>query len=68
MGALRAAELAPFGMIGIGTIFEAYRDGIYTDDDEVALLHRPAALGYSAMSEADGEHPRHRRPPRSMAA
>ena len=30
MGALRAAELEPFGMIGIGTIFEAYRDGVYT--------------------------------------
>ncbi|HVQ13831.1 MAG TPA: TfuA-like protein, partial [Vicinamibacterales bacterium] len=27
MGALRAAELAPFGMIGIGRIFDAYRDG-----------------------------------------
>jgi hypothetical protein len=45
MGALRAAELAPFGMIGVGKIFTHYRDGIYTDDDEVALLH----------SNADGE-------------
>ena len=27
MGALRAAELAPFGMRGVGLIFEAYRDG-----------------------------------------
>ena len=27
MGALRAAELAPFGMRGVGRIFEAYRDG-----------------------------------------
>jgi hypothetical protein len=51
MGALRAAELEPFGMIGIGTIFEAYRDGVYTDDDEVALLHGPAGRGYPAMSE-----------------
>ncbi len=52
MGALRAAELAPFGMIGIGRIYEAYRDGVYTDDDEVALLHGPAESGYREMSEA----------------
>jgi hypothetical protein len=51
MGALRAAELAPFGMVGIGRIFEAYRDGVYTDDDEVALLHGPAEYGYPTMSE-----------------
>ena len=30
MGALRAAELAPFGMRGVGRIFEAYRDGRFT--------------------------------------
>jgi len=52
MGALRAAELASFGMIGIGRIFDAYRDGVYTDDDEVALLHGPAESGYREMSEA----------------
>jgi hypothetical protein len=52
MGALRAAELVPFGMVGIGRIFEAYRDGLYTDDDEVALLHGPAASAYREMSEA----------------
>ncbi|HEX9822598.1 MAG TPA: TfuA-like protein [Methylomirabilota bacterium] len=51
MGALRAAELAPFGMVGVGKIFEAYRDGIYTDDDEVAVLHGGAAEGYRALSE-----------------
>jgi hypothetical protein len=52
MGALRAAELAPFGMIGIGRIFEAYRDGVYTDDDEVALLHGSAESAYREMSDA----------------
>jgi hypothetical protein len=52
MGALRAAELVPFGMIGVGRIFEAYRDGLYTDDDEVALLHGPAESAYREMSEA----------------
>ena len=37
MGALRAAELGAFGMIGVGAIFEAYRDGVIEDDDEVAV-------------------------------
>jgi hypothetical protein len=33
MGALRAAELHRFGMIGHGTIFEWYRDGTIDGDD-----------------------------------
>ena len=41
IGALRAAELHPFGMVGIGRIFEAYCDGTLTDDDEVAGTARP---------------------------
>ena len=52
IGALRAAELHPFGMIGVGRIFAAYRDGILTDDDEVAVLHGPEELGYPAVTEA----------------
>jgi hypothetical protein len=59
MGALRAAELAQFGMVGIGRIFEAYRNGVlapydepFEDDDEVAVLHGPAELGYLALSDA----------------
>lgn len=51
MGALRAAELHPFGMEGHGTIFEWYRDGAITGDDEVALQHADAELGYRALSE-----------------
>jgi len=39
MGALRAAEMSPFGMVGIGGIFEDYRDGRLVDDDEVAVIH-----------------------------
>ncbi len=39
MGALRAAELHPYGMVGIGWIFEAYRDGLIEADDEVAVAH-----------------------------
>ena len=52
IGALRAAELCSFGMIGVGRIFAAYRDGILTDDDEVAVMHGPEELGYPAVTEA----------------
>ncbi|MDR3435528.1 TfuA-related McrA-glycine thioamidation protein [Telmatospirillum sp.] len=52
MGALRASELAPFGMIGVGRVFEAFRDGALEDDDEVTVVHGPAELGYKAVSEA----------------
>jgi hypothetical protein len=51
MGALRAAELHAFGMRGVGRIFEAYRDGALEDDDEVAVLHGPAEIGYLGASE-----------------
>lgn len=51
MGALRAAELYPLGMKGIGNIFEAYRDNIYTDDDEVAVLHSDRRSNFAALSE-----------------
>ena len=47
MGALRAAELAPFGMIGVGRIFTAYAAGALVGDDEVALLHGPEELGWT---------------------
>jgi len=52
MGALRAAELDTFGMIGIGAIYEAYRNGVFEDDDEVALVHGPEELGFLALSVA----------------
>jgi hypothetical protein len=39
MGALRAAELHPYGMTGVGAIFAAYRDGVIDADDEVAVAH-----------------------------
>jgi len=51
MGALRAAELHAFGMRGVGRIFEAFRDGALTDDDEVALIHGPPETGYMKLSE-----------------
>lgn len=37
MGALRAADLAPWGMIGYGRIFDWYNEGIVSDDSEVAV-------------------------------
>ena len=52
MGALRAAELAHFGMIGVGEIFEAYRDGILEDDDEVAVAHGPTEDTFGLCSDA----------------
>ncbi len=55
MGALRAAELQAFGMIGVGRVFEAYASGRFApfpgpfeDDDEVAVVHGPAEMGYPA--------------------
>lgn len=50
MGALRAAELHTFGMIGRGRIFAWYRDGELIDDSEVALLHAPAEHGFRALT------------------
>jgi len=52
MGALRAAELHGFGMRGVGRVFAAFRSGRLGDDDEVAVVHGPAELGYPAMSAA----------------
>ncbi len=52
MGALRAAELQPFGMHGVGEVFAAYRQRIIEDDDEVAVVHGPPETGFLAVSEA----------------
>lgn len=41
MGALRAAETHRFGMVGVGSVFEMYRDGVLDADDEVALVYDP---------------------------
>jgi hypothetical protein len=52
MGALRAAELAPFGMIGVGSIYRAFARGELVADDEVAIAHLPADAGYRPISDA----------------
>jgi hypothetical protein len=51
MGALRAAECAPFGMIGIGEVFRRYADLDLVDDDAVGQVHGPAELDYMPLSE-----------------
>lgn len=51
MGALRAAETAAFGMIGVGEIYRQYASGELIDDDEVALSHASPEEGYKKQSE-----------------
>ncbi|WP_216586570.1 TfuA-like protein [Streptomyces brasiliscabiei] len=41
IGALRAAELDTFGMLGVGTIYTAYAQGEISGDDEVAVGQAP---------------------------
>ncbi|MBM5816641.1 MAG: hypothetical protein FJ083_08645 [Cyanobacteria bacterium K_Offshore_surface_m2_239] len=51
MGALRAAECAPFGMVGLGRIHDRFADGTLTRDDEVAVAHATAEFGHRTLSE-----------------
>ncbi|MBI3926856.1 MAG: hypothetical protein HY319_15070 [Armatimonadetes bacterium] len=51
IGALRAAELHRFGMIGIGSIFEEYRDGLRRDDADVAVLHGGQREAWRALTD-----------------
>jgi hypothetical protein len=44
MGALRAYELEPYGMIGVGRIYEMYKNGVLESDDEVAVTFDPETL------------------------
>ncbi|MDO5826493.1 MAG: TfuA-related McrA-glycine thioamidation protein [Methanosphaera sp.] len=50
MGALRACELYPYGMIGIGRIFEDYKNGIIESDDDVAVSLDPQT--YRQLSDS----------------
>jgi hypothetical protein len=52
LGALRAAECAAFGMIGVGLIYERLAAGDIIDDSDVAQLHAPAEMGYLPLTEA----------------
>jgi hypothetical protein len=52
IGALRAAELADFGMRGLGAIFHQLYTGALADDDEIAVLHGPKEVEYIQVTEA----------------
>lgn len=52
MGALRAAELGPYGMRGVGAVYGMYASGEIDGDDEVGVLHGPAEMGYPARTVA----------------
>lgn len=50
MGALRAAELAPMGMIGIGAVYRLYRSGFLVSDADVALAHGDGEMGHRELT------------------
>ena len=50
MGAIRAVQLASSGMQGVGRVFRLLHRGSLTDDDEVYVLHAPAALRYRCLT------------------
>lgn len=52
MGALRAAELTDFGMVGVGGIFAEYHAGTLNADADVAVTHAPEELGFTATTIA----------------
>jgi hypothetical protein len=52
IGALRAAELAEFGMKGVGHVYRQFAAGALIDDDEVALLHGPEEVDFLPVTEA----------------
>jgi hypothetical protein len=50
-GALRASELSPYGMHGIGNIYRLYRRASIADDDEVCVTHAIAEMDFLPLSE-----------------
>lgn len=44
MGALRASELDDFGMIGVGYVYNQYKEGFIESDDDVAVVINPATM------------------------
>jgi hypothetical protein len=52
MGALRAAELWPYGMVGVGLIFRWYRRYQCAPDDAVAVLHGPPEIGSPPLTQS----------------
>ncbi len=52
MGAIRAAELHDYGMVGHGFVFRWYRRTVLADDDEVAVPMAPPEFGSYALGDA----------------
>lgn len=52
MGALRAAECHPFGMLGYGEVYAQVRDGRILADADVAVAHRDEADDHRALTVA----------------
>ena len=50
MGALRACELYPYGMEGVGSIFNDYKNEVIDSDDDVAVALDPES--YEQLSES----------------
>ena len=50
MGALRASELDDFGMVGVGYVYNQYKEGLIESDDDVAVTINPINL--EQLSEA----------------
>ncbi|MGZ7096123.1 MAG: TfuA-related McrA-glycine thioamidation protein [Methanobacterium sp.] len=44
MGALRASELDDFGMIGVGYVYNQYKEGLIESDDDVAVVINPVTM------------------------
>jgi len=52
MGALRAVECSPFGMVGVGEIFTQYQRGDRQSDADVAVLHAPSVFAFQPLTVA----------------
>jgi len=50
MGALRASELDDLGMIGIGYVYNQYKEGLIESDDDVAVAINP--LNFQQISDS----------------
>lgn len=51
MGAIRAMEMCDLGMIGKGRIYQMYKNGTLTDDDEIMCIFGSEKEGYPRLSE-----------------
>jgi hypothetical protein len=51
MGALRAVEMARYGMIGVGEVYRLYASGELTDDADVAVAYGTTESRYRPLSE-----------------